>query len=235
MSIETETSLIEIHQRLVAHYDIEAWHWNAETPPLEICLGAILVQHTAWANVEKALANLRTASALSFAALASLSEEELTALIRPAGMPLTKARRLKAFLGLARDEGGLDEFLGKPAHVLRLLLLATYGIGPETADAILLYAAGAPVIVHDAYTARLMRRLGLGPERHNYAAWRDWLDERLPAGLGLRRANHAAIVLHCKKTCRVRPKCGVCPLLAVCPFGQEQFSVVAPDSSLRLS
>src|SRR5688500_10268101 len=114
MAIETELSLLEVHQRLLGRYDIDAWHWNAETPPLEICLGCILVQHTAWANVEKALANLRVTGALSFDALAALPEAELAALVRPAGTPLTKARRLKAFLDLARGSGGLAELLARP-------------------------------------------------------------------------------------------------------------------------
>jgi endonuclease-3 related protein len=220
MALRTEVSLLEIHERLMGRYDTAGWHWNAQTPPLEVCIGCILVQHTNWANVEKALANLRATEALTFEALDAMPEEELAALVRPAGTPLTKARRLKAFISVARQAGGLNALLSLPIEELRPRLLVTYGIGPETADAILLYAAGAPVIVHDAYTARLMRRLGLGPEKHNYAAWQLWLDERLPADRAFRWANHAAIVLHCKETCRVRPKCAVCPLLDLCPFGQ---------------
>jgi endonuclease-3 related protein len=222
MALSTEISLLDVHERLTARHDVSVWHWNAQTPALEVCVGCILVQHTSWANVEKALTNLRAAGALSFEALDALSEEVLAALVRPSGTQVTKARRLKAFLTLAREAGGLEALLSLPVDELRPRLLATYGIGPETADAILLYAAGAPVVVHDAYTARLMRRIGLGPEKHNYAAWQAWLDERLPAARAFRWANHAAIVLHCKETCRVRPKCGACPLLDLCQFGQAQ-------------
>jgi endonuclease-3 related protein len=206
------------HERLLAHYDIDRWHWTDATTPFEVCAGAILVQHTGWVNVEKALLNLRTAGVESLEALALTSEDELAVIVRPVGTPLTKARRLKAFAELALGNGGFEGFFAMPASKLRPLLLATPGIGPETADVILLYGARAPVIVHDAYTARLMRRLGLGPERDTYESWQSWLDARLPKDGAYRRRHHAAIVVHCKETCRTRPKCHVCPLAAVCAF-----------------
>ena len=208
---------------LEAH-DVNVWHWRAETPALEVCLGAILVQHTAWTNVEKALINLKHLDQLSVAALTEMPEAELALLVRPAGMPLTKARRLRAFANLAIEAGSLQDLLNQPEPQLCPRLLATPGIGPETADVILLYAAKAPVVVHDAYTARLFRRLGLGPKQNSYNAWRDWLNQALAPDLALRQASHAAIVLHCKDLCRVRPKCGQCPLLERCPFGQAQIS-----------
>ncbi len=189
---------------------------------MDVCLGAILVQHTAWTNVEKALTNLRRLNPLSLEALAEMPENDLALLVRPAGMPLTKARRLQAFANLAGEAGGIEALLARPVALLRSLLLATPGIGPETADVILLYAAKAPVVVHDAYTARLFRRLGLGPDQNSYRAWRDWLDRTLARDLTLRQANHAAIVLHCKEICRVQPKCGRCSLLRHCAFGQAQ-------------
>jgi endonuclease-3 related protein len=209
-----------IHELLIAQYDINRWHWQQSTPPFDICLGAILVQHTAWTNVEKALANLRAAGVWSLEAIQALAEDEIALLVRPVGTPLTKASRLQAFAALARDAGGLEALLQRPAGELRLLLLSTPGIGPETADAILLYAARAPVVVHDAYTERLCRRIGIGPEGNRYADWRTWLDAQLPPDGDLRRANHAAIVLHCKETCRVRPQCDVCPLAGLCAYGQ---------------
>jgi endonuclease-3 related protein len=212
--------LQEAHERLLAHYDVDRWHWQEHSTAFEICLGAILVQHTAWANVEKALANLRAAGVDSLEAIEGLGEDELVALIRPSGTPNVKVRRLRAFAELVRSHGGFLSLFSLETAELRALLLGTYGIGPETADVILLYAARRPVIVHDAYTARVCRRLGLGPERDGYEVWRAWLDQRLPDDLDFRRRSHAAIVIHCKETCRVKPKCSACPLLEVCAFSK---------------
>jgi endonuclease-3 related protein len=229
-SAATETAFLHaVHERLAAWYDIDRWHWRDETPALDICLGAILVQHTNWSNVEKALAHLRAfltaqpealeGPALSaLEVIADLPEAELAAIIRPAGTPMTKARRLQAFADLARKHGGLNELLSIPPAELRVRLLATPGIGPETADVILLYAARAPVTVHDAYTQRLFRRLGLGPESGRYDRWQAWLDARLPVETAYRRAHHAAIVIHCKETCRARPRCDACVLRDLCSF-----------------
>ncbi len=211
--------LLDLHARLEAHYDLDRWHWRDDTPVLDICVGAILVQHTSWLNVEKALANLRAAGAFSLEAIATLAPADLAGLVRPVGTPATKAARLKAFVAFVAANGGFEPLLALPTAALRPLLLATPGIGPETADAILLYAGRRPVIVHDAYTARLFRRLGRGPAGKSYAAWQAWLDGRLPLDGRLRRRHHAAIVVHCKETCRARPACDRCPLLALCPFG----------------
>jgi len=221
----------EVHDRLAAHYDLERWHWKEQgTSPLDVCLGAILVQHTAWGNVEKALANLGAAAIDSLEALAAIADQDLALLVRPAGTPMPKARRIKALVELVEAHEGFDGLFDLPADELRTRLLATHGIGPETADVILLYAARLPAIVHDAYTARLMRRLGTGPERDAYRVWRDWLDERLPLDGAYRRAHHAAIVVHCKDICRVKPKCGACPLLEVCQFGRQYVS--GPEESV---
>ena len=223
--MDRETALLRlVHERLLAHYDIDRWHWRNDTPPLDICLGAILVQHTAWTNVGKALDNLRAAGFWSVEAIAKASPEELTALVRPSGTPTIKARRLHAFAELVLNHGGFEALFALPAAERRKLLLTTHGIGPETADVIALYAARQPVIVHDAYTARLNRRIGIGPERDGYEAWRTWLDARLPADLDYRRRDHAAIVVHCKETCRVKPRCEVCPLADLCEFNKARNS-----------
>jgi endonuclease-3 related protein len=217
--VERETQLLAlVHERLLDHYDIDRWHWREDTPALDICLGAILVQHTAWTNVEKALENLRAAGVWSAEAIEATSDEELALLVRPSGTPSIKARRLKAFAHLVLSHGDFETLFALPVDDLRVSLLATHGIGPETADVIALYAARQAVVVHDAYTARLNRRLGIGPEREGYESWRGWLDERLPAELDYRRRNHAAIVVHCKETCRVRPRCAACPLADLCAF-----------------
>lgn len=218
--------LLEIHRRLEAVCHVDGWHWRADSDWFEVCAGAILVQHTAWANVERALARLREAGALSLEAVASLPAEDLAELVRPAGMPLQKARRLRAFAALVGRHGGREGVFALPTVELRAALLGTYGIGPETADAILLHAARRPVLVVDAYTVRLFRRLGLGPEGNRYDTWQQWLQERLPEDRELYRRYHAAIVLHCKETCRARPRCGGCCLLDACPTGRER--VAAP-------
>ena len=212
--------LLQAHDRLIAHYDIDRWHWRDDTTAFDICLGAILVQHTAWTNVEKALENLMRAGIDSVEALHALDEPAIATLVRPSGTPAVKARRLKAFTTLVMEYAGFEGLFDRPSEALRSLLLATYGIGPETADVICLYAARHPVVVHDAYTARLCRRLGTGPEANSYEAWRTWLHETLPAPLDYRARNHAAIVVHCKELCRVKPKCGECPLADMCAYGQ---------------
>ncbi len=217
-----------------AYRDVH-WHWTPDTPPVEQIFGAILVQHTAWPNVDRALDRLRDAGALSFRAVAAMSAEKLADLVRPAGTPREKARRLKALAAtIDRVAGGdLSRFLALPAAELRDALLATHGVGEETADAIALYSGGKPFFVIDAYTRRLFRRLGLGPALDSYRAWQQWFEEALssaprpgesPAETGdpveLYRRYHAAIVLHCKAVCLARPRCGGCPLSGRCPTGQ---------------
>jgi endonuclease-3 related protein len=214
------TLLLEANDRLLAHYDIDRWHWRDDTPAFDICLGALLVQHTAWTNVEKALANLREAAIDSIEVLAALDDAALATLIRPSGTPAVKARRLRAFCDLVVQHGGLETLFDRSPLELRSLLLATHGIGPETADVICLYGARHPVVVHDAYTARLCRRLGTGPEGDAYETWRAWLNANLPPSLDYRARNHAAIVVHCKELCRVKPKCARCPLRDICQYGQ---------------
>ncbi|HXH21314.1 MAG TPA: hypothetical protein VNN10_04735 [Dehalococcoidia bacterium] len=218
-----EASLLaEVFERLEARYDLDRWHWREDTPAFDICVGAILVQHTAWSNVEKAIEGMRAAGVFRPESLLALPEDDLAPLVRPAGMPATKARRLKAFLALAAGYGSLERLLALPADRLRAALLGTHGIGPETADVIVLYASKQLAKVHDAYTQRLMRRLGVGPERDGYDVWARWLAERLPAEVRLYQRYHAAIVVHCKETCRSRPKCGECPLLDLCAYGRVQ-------------
>src|SRR5215211_2573603 len=134
----TAEQLRDVHERLAAYYDLDRWHWRDESTPYEICLGSILVQHTAWTNVEKALANLREAGIDSIEMLASLSEDELAALVRPSGTPTVKARRLHAFAALVLSYGGFEALFALPSGELRRVLLATAGIGPETADVIML-------------------------------------------------------------------------------------------------
>ena len=203
-------------------YDFDAWHWQPETSPDYICISAVLVQHTSWRNVERALAALDAAGVCSLAAIDQLAEQELASLIRPAGTQRMKARRLRSLARLASERGGLRSLLSLPANELRPLLLATHGIGPETADAILLYAAGHAVFQIDAYTVRIMHRLGLGPGGNGYDTWQRWFQQALPADVDAYRRDHALIVLHGKERCRPPPRCDGCCLLERCPAGQER-------------
>jgi endonuclease III related protein len=213
--------LVEVHRRLERRYDLDRWHWREDTPALDVCLGAILVQHTSWTNVEKALTNLQSANMISVEDLDQVAAEELAVVIRPAGTPLTKALRLKAFVALVQEAGGLEALLSRRLDELRPALVATPGIGPETADCICLYAARLPTIAHDAYTERLLGRIGAGPGKAPYRTWQAWLLEHLPREVRLYQRFHAAIVVHCKETCRARPNCEACPLLDLCSFGQR--------------
>jgi endonuclease III related protein len=185
-------------------------------------VGAILTQSAAWTNVEKALANLRAAGALSPEGLRALSERELAALIRPSGYFNAKARKLKAFVTLldGRFGGDLGHLLAAPGDELRALLLATHGIGPETADSVLLYAAGRPYFVIDAYTRRILSRVGIAPQADTYAAWQALVTGALPPDAGLFNEYHALLVEHAKRSCRPVPRCGGCVLREVCVTGQ---------------
>jgi endonuclease-3 related protein len=171
--------------------------------------------------VDKALRNLRDAGLLSPEGLRSLAQDQLAALIHPSGYFNAKARKLKAFVSLLDESygGDLDRMLASPADELRGALLATHGIGPETADSILLYAAGRPVFVIDAYTRRTLFRLGLVPQRDSYDGWQRLFARSLPPDAPLFNEYHALIVRHGKQVCRKRPLCRECPLAATCPVG----------------
>ena len=151
-----------------------------------------------------------------------MEPEALAALIRVSGTPSIKARRLRALAQTIVDAGGLDAFLALPLDGMRPRLLATHGIGPETSDAIALYAAGQRVFVIDAYTRRVFRRVGIGPAGDGYEDWRSWFEASLPdATAEVFQRYHAWIVLHAKAICRLRPLCEQCPLVGDCEFGRE--------------
>lgn len=216
---DTEQKLIDVYERLYTAYGPQCW-WPGETP-LEIIVGAILTQSAAWTNVEKALSNLTAAGALSPEGLRALAEDELAALIRPSGYFKAKARKLKAFVALLDERygGDLDRMLASPVDEVRAALLATYGIGPETADSILLYAGGQPLFVIDAYTRRTFSRLGWLPASDGYHVWQRLFMRALPSDAPLFNEYHALIVRHGKEVCRKRPMCARCPLAADCPVG----------------
>jgi endonuclease-3 related protein len=211
--------LREVYERLLAAYGPQGW-WPGETP-FEVIVGAILTQSAAWVNVEKAIGNLKAEGALSPEALHALDEGELARLIRPSGYFNAKARKLKAFVEMlyARFDGDLGSLLGLPVGELRPLLLSTHGIGPETADSIALYAADQPSFVVDAYTRRILSRIGVRPARDTYEGWQMMLTGALPPDARLFNEYHALIVAHGKNVCRKAPRCGDCVLRDVCEMG----------------
>jgi endonuclease-3 related protein len=208
----TAEILREVYRRLLDRYGPQ--HWWPAREPFEVIVGAILTQSTAWTNVEKAVASLRDAGRLSAAALRELPEAELAALIRPCGYYNVKARRLKAFVKWLGESCGdnLDRLFSRDIGRLRRELLLVHGIGEETADSIILYAGGLPVFVVDAYTRRILGRLGLSPAPDSYAALKALFMENLPADAGLFNEYHALLVRLGKDCCRKTPRCPACPL-----------------------
>ncbi len=199
--------------------------WPAQSP-FEVMVGAILTQNTAWRNVEKAIANLRAVDALSVRALLALPEGDLAELLRPSGFYRIKTRRLLALCRFleARGVGAAPEQLARQANIptLRKDLLAVHGIGAETADSILLYALGLPVMVVDAYTRRIGGRLGLLEDDLSYSEVQAGMEAELqPDDVQTRNALHALLVSLGKDYCRPRPRCGLCPLHACCAYAAE--------------
>ena len=214
--MQTPQLLEEIYHRMADHFGSQQW-WPGETP-FEVMVGAILTQNTNWKNVEKAIANLRDAGVLSFEAMAGLEQEELAELIRPAGYFNIKAGRLKNFFALIRNnwDGDLDFFLSQPLSVLREELLSVKGIGPETADSMVLYAAEKPVFVVDAYTHRILSRHDIIPEEFGYFEIQELCMDNLEEDVQLFNEFHALLVQTGKHFCRKsKPACEGCPLAGV--------------------
>jgi len=206
-----------IFTRLFDRFGPLDW-WPAETP-FEVCVGAILTQNTAWSNVEKAIHALKQEDLMSPDSLYGCDPERLARLIRPSGYFNVKSRRLKdftAWLSL-NHHGSLERMFAGNWQELREELLRVRGIGPETADSILLYAGNKPTFVVDAYTRRLFRRLGLLPEAAGYDQTRALFMAGLPVDVRLFNEYHAQIVQQCKRFCRSKPLCSGCPLNDFCP------------------
>lgn len=212
-------ALMEVYSELEAMHAWRGWHWWPDADPFEVIVGSILVQNTNWVNVERAIANLRAAAVLTPEAMTALSDDALEALVRPSGQYRQKTKKLRAFLATADAHGGLPALLALPAAELRATLLATWGIGEETADCILVYAARQPAFAIDAYTKRIFSRLGMGLRpTASYGEWQRSFTGVLPEDRDLWARYHALIVMHAKHLCRkVRPLCAHCTLLARCP------------------
>lgn len=213
--------LLEIYRRLYRAYGPQGW-WPARSA-FEVIVGAVLTQNTNWTNVERAIENLRSAHALDARSMLALTETELAQLIRPAGYFNVKARRLRNVVSYIaeRHRGKVSRMSKRDTHSLRSELLSINGVGPETADSILLYAVGKPVFVIDAYTRRVMSRHGVPNEGASYGEFQglfmQGLQGALPGDKGstveLYNEYHALLVNVAKLCCRPRnPRCEGCPL-----------------------
>ena len=208
----------QVYHFLLDHYGPQQW-WPADDP-FEVIIGAILTQSTAWTNVEKAIFNLKQAGALSPDALNRIPVVELADLIYPSGYYNTKARKLKAFVERLEESygGSLQAMFARDITALRHELLSIYGIGQETADSIILYAARKPIFVVDAYTGRIAARLGLTPDKPDYAILQALFMDNLPHDEKLYNEYHALLVRHGKETCKRSPLCHHCCLSDLCRF-----------------
>jgi len=204
--------LLRLYVALLRRFGRQRW-WPGRTA-YEIAVGAILTQNTAWTSAARAVAGLRARRLLDPRRLMAVSEAELGELVRPAGTYRVKARRLRDFTAwLLERFGGRFHGLGRaPLAALRAELLAVPGLGPETVDAILLYAAGRPVAVADAYTRRVLARHRLIPASAGYEETRAFLEAHLPSDPALFDELHALIVAAGKAFCRATPSCAECPL-----------------------
>jgi len=214
--------LPDIYRRLFDAYGPQGW-WPGDSA-FEVIVGAILTQSTAWTNVEKALSAMREAGCWSFEAIAALPEPELAEIIRSSGYYNAQARKLQSFASHVLDRGGLEPLFAQDTAPLRAELLSIHGIGDETADDIIVYAAGKPSFVIDSYTRRIIDRMELFPAGRNpgYRDYQALFHDNLPAETPLFNEFHALLDHHAKVTCQKRqPRCQGCCLVGLCPTGAQ--------------
>ena len=209
---QTGRSLLDMHQLLLRHFGPQEW-WPGETT-LEIMVGAVLTQNTSWTNVEKAIRNLKDHGLLSLKALNTITLDALAQEIRPSGYYNIKAKRLKNLIRLFFEQygGSLESLSSVDTGDLREHLLAVNGVGPETADSILLYSLQRPVFVVDAYTHRILLRHGMAEEQMDYHELQELFMDNLPEDVDLFNEFHALIVMAGKEYCKRKPLCHACPL-----------------------
>jgi endonuclease III related protein len=209
-------TVIELYERLLQRYGPQ--HWWPAAGPFEMVVGAILTQHTNWRSVERALGALKLAGALTPQGLLVLDVDELAALIRPTGCFRAKARTLRAFCLMLHEryDGAMEPLLSQESIELRGRLIDIPGIGPETADAILLYAAGQRAFVADAYARRVFARIDGVPR--SYARLRSVVMSSPSSDPAMLSEFHALLVRHGKEACRPTPRCATCPIVAACSY-----------------
>lgn len=203
-----------IYEILNTHYGPQHW-WPADSA-FEVMVGAVLVQNTAWKNASTAIANLHKACLMSSSAIQQTLVDELASVIVSSGYFNIKAKRLKALCQWLEEQGGITQLGQQQLTPLRKELLGVHGIGPETADDILLYAFNKPVFVIDAYTRRLFARLGLIQADATYETLQGGFEQALDGETELFNQYHALIVVHAKNICRKQPLCMECCLRNIC-------------------
>ena len=215
-----------IYKKLLKHFGPQGWwpiggiynpnkNYFTNEEKFEIMVGAILTQNTAWNNVEKALSNLRKEKKLSIKHLSKINLKKLQTLIKPSGFYKQKAKRLKNF---SKNVLNISEFERAYDKINRAKLLSLNGVGPETADSILLYALEKPYFVVDAYTKRIINRLGIF-KSEKYDEIQTFFQNNLPKNIDIYKEYHALIVELAKKHCKKNPDCKKCPCRAQCGFG----------------
>ena len=212
--MNTETRLQEIYDLLSAEYGRRNKWWSDSID--EIVIGAILTQNTNWLNVEKALANLRLANLISLPDLAKVDASDILQHVRPSGYHNQKS---KVLIGVSQ---AILSYQGSITIAeMRPWLLSLKGIGPETADSILLYAYRLPIFVIDAYTIRIFSRLGFCAAKISYHELQAWFMQYLPEDTDLYREYHALLISHAKAFCLKKPRCTGCPLAAICDYSKD--------------
>lgn len=212
-----DISVEGIYRRLLEHHGTQGW-WPADTP-FEVMVGAILTQNTSWKNVEAAIVKLQEADALDPVTILGLPDVELGELLRSSGYFNVKARRLKALCRWLVDAGGVESLAMQETDELRIGLLSVNGVGPETADDILLYALDRRVFVIDAYTRRVFSRMGVIAGNETYEVLRSFFESSVSGQVDQFNEYHALIVRHAVDVCRTRPDCRRCCLREDCRHG----------------
>lgn len=204
--------LIEIYNKLFKAFGLQHW-WPGDTP-FEVAVGAILTQNTNWGNVEKAINNLKKEKVLSAKAIHEMAVNRLASLIQPSGYFNIKAKRLKAFISFLMNDyhGSMKKLGSEDMHSLREKLLDVNGIGPETADSILLYALDKPIFVIDAYTKRVLSRHKILEHDGPYEKFQELFHLSLKKDVKLFNEYHALFVRVGKTFCKTKPVCEMCPL-----------------------
>jgi endonuclease III related protein len=215
---KTSDTLRDVYDRLYRRYGSQRW-WPGDTP-FEVIVGAILTQQTTWRNAHRAVTALKEAGCLSAAALRQITQADLSALIHSSGYHNAKAVKLKTFaffLG-ERYRDDLHMLFGQDIETLRAELLALHGIGEETADSIILYAAAKPSFVIDAYTRRITDRLGLTPTKKTYGDYQRLFSDSFPGDTAVYNEYHALLVRLGKEACHPNPACAECCLGDICAY-----------------